>query len=130
MLYVLKHVEFGDLKKYEVTIFRFSVCSVHSYPNPSTSPDLNNNLVESLLTHAFKAWSDVAPLSFHRLPGDSSGAAAKGDIRVSFDRTFHDDGYPFDGQGGTLAHAFFPGTLDISGDTHFDDDEIWSYTGM
>ncbi|XP_030610488.1 matrix metalloproteinase-17 [Archocentrus centrarchus] len=103
--------------------------SVHSYPNPSTSPRLDNSLVETLLTHAFKAWSDVAPLNFRQLQRDSSGATAKGDIRVSFDRMFHDDGYPFDGQGGTLAHAFFPGTLDISGDTHFDDDEIWSYAG-
>ncbi|XP_031597702.1 matrix metalloproteinase-25 [Oreochromis aureus] len=103
--------------------------SIHSYPNPSTSPGLANNVVEDLLTRAFKAWSDVAPLNFHQLRRDSNGATAKGDIRVSFDSMFHEDGYPFDGQGGTLAHAFFPGTLDISGDTHFDDDEIWSYAG-
>ncbi|XP_070845955.1 matrix metalloproteinase-25 isoform X2 [Chaetodon trifascialis] len=103
--------------------------SVHSYPSPSLSPRLPNDLVDSILTHAFKAWSDAAPLNFRRLPSDSRGAAAGGDIRVSFNRLLHDDGYPFDGQGGTLAHAFFPGRDEVAGDTHFDDHEIWSYGG-
>nr|XP_046232577.1 matrix metalloproteinase-17 [Scatophagus argus]XP_046232578.1 matrix metalloproteinase-17 [Scatophagus argus] len=103
--------------------------SVHSYPSPSLSPRLSEGLVDSILTHAFKAWSDVAPLNFRRLPSNSGGAAAGGDIRVSFNRLLHDDGYPFDGQGGTLAHAFFPGRDEVAGDTHFDDHEIWSYGG-
>ncbi|XP_040923179.1 matrix metalloproteinase-17 isoform X2 [Toxotes jaculatrix] len=102
--------------------------SVHSYPSPSLSPTLSKDLVDTILTHAFKAWSDVAPLNFHRLSTDG-GSAAGGDIRVSFSSLLHDDGYPFDGKGGTLAHAFFPGTHDMAGDTHFDDHEIWSYTG-
>ncbi|XP_037610936.1 matrix metalloproteinase-17 [Sebastes umbrosus] len=104
--------------------------SVHSYPSPSLSPSLPSNLVDSILTRAFKAWSDAAPLSFRRLPTDSRGAATGGDIRVTFARLLHDDGYPFDGQGGTLAHAFFPGRDDVAGDTHFDDDELWSYGGL
>ncbi|KAM6897959.1 matrix metalloproteinase-25 [Lycodopsis pacificus] len=103
--------------------------SVHSYPSPSLSPDLSSSSVDMILTHAFKAWSNEAPLSFRRLPSDIRGAATGGDIRVTFARSLHDDGYPFDGQGGTLAHAFFPGRDAVAGDTHFDDDEIWSYGG-
>ncbi|RVE59547.1 hypothetical protein OJAV_G00189850 [Oryzias javanicus] len=101
--------------------------SVHSYPNPSQG--LSDSLVDNLLSHALKAWSDVAPLNFQQLRRDSRGAVAEGDIRIFFSRLLHEDGYPFDGLGGTLAHAFFPGVDQMSGDTHFDDDETWSFGG-
>uniref|UniRef100_A0A3Q3VL26 Peptidase metallopeptidase domain-containing protein n=1 Tax=Mola mola TaxID=94237 RepID=A0A3Q3VL26_MOLML len=98
--------------------------SVHSYPSPSLSPGLPKDLVDTILSHAFKAWSNVAPLTFHRLTNEG------GDIKVSFTSLLHNDGYPFDGLGGTLAHAFFPGMDEVAGDTHFDDHEIWSYGGI
>ena len=80
-------------------------------------------MVNRILFYAFKAWSDAAPLNFNHLSDN-------GDIRVSFSRLMHDDGYPFDGEGGTLAHAFFPSGGELAGDTHFDDDETWSYGGI
>ncbi|RXM96421.1 Histone acetyltransferase KAT8 [Acipenser ruthenus] len=84
---------------------------------------LPQGTVDSLLHYALKPWGDVTPLHFERaLPGGGDP-----DIKVEFSRSYHEDGYPFDGPGGTLAHAFFPGDHPISGDTHFDDDETWTY---
>ncbi|XP_047232236.1 matrix metalloproteinase-25 [Girardinichthys multiradiatus] len=100
--------------------------SIHSYPTYSSVLPME---VNTLLTYALKAWSDAAPLNFQQLQTDSSRSSADGDIRVSFDSLLHNDGYPFDGRGGTLAHAFFPGMDEVSGDTHFDNQEIWAYGG-
>ncbi|KAK5617215.1 hypothetical protein CRENBAI_010488 [Crenichthys baileyi] len=100
--------------------------SIHSYP---TASSVSRMEVNTLLTYALKAWSDAALLNFQQLQTDSSRSSAEGDIRVSFDSLLHNDGYPFDGPGGTLAHAFFPGMDEVSGDTHFDDHETWTYGG-
>ncbi|KAK7602622.1 hypothetical protein V9T40_008211 [Parthenolecanium corni] len=66
---------------------------------------------------AFDAWSEVSPLSFVRK------TYGKADIEIRFESGDHGDEDPFDGRGGTLAHANFPA---YGGDVHFDDDEIWT----
>ena len=71
--------------------------------------------------YALKVWSDIAPLNFHEVAGSDA------DIQIDFTKADHNDGYPFDGPGGTVAHAFFPGERFTAGDTHFDDDEAWTF---
>uniref|UniRef100_A0A4W4FWZ6 Peptidase metallopeptidase domain-containing protein n=1 Tax=Electrophorus electricus TaxID=8005 RepID=A0A4W4FWZ6_ELEEL len=93
------------------------------FPSASVSPDLQPALVELILTHALRVWSDTTPLLFSLLRPSTYALPKNADIKVSFTSRYHDDGYPFDGKGGTLAHAFFPEL----GDTHFDDEENWSY---
>ncbi|XP_014770461.1 matrix metalloproteinase-14 [Octopus bimaculoides] len=64
-----------------------------------------------------QVWSDVTSLTFKQL------AIRNTDIDVLFAAHEHGDRHPFDGIGGTLAHAFFP---EFGGDAHFDDSEPWS----
>lgn len=108
--------------KYSLNIALFHFFSVLSYPRPSSK--LGQELVQSIMFYALKVWSDSTNLQFHTVSKDDSDRA---EIRISFQHSLHDDGYPFDGQGGTLAHAFFPGQAEINGDTHFDDEETWTY---
>ncbi|XP_029459010.1 matrix metalloproteinase-20-like [Rhinatrema bivittatum] len=77
--------------------------------------------VNSLIASALKVWSDASSLSFEPANGPNA------DIVISFARRAHGDSYPFDGPGGTLAHAFGPGE-GVGGDTHFDEDEKWTAT--
>ncbi|GFQ96393.1 matrix metalloproteinase-17 [Trichonephila clavata] len=75
-------------------------------------------MVRSQLRKAFEVWSAASALTFEEVQGPSA------DILVSFLKGQHGDGYPFDGEGAVLAHAFFPGE-GIGGDAHFDADERW-----
>lgn len=91
---------------------------VRTFPKES---HLGHDTVRALMYYALKVWSDITPLNFHEVAGNNA------DIQIDFSKADHNDGYPFDGPGGTVAHAFFPGEHHTAGDTHFDDDEYWTF---
>ncbi|XP_037072230.1 matrix metalloproteinase-2-like [Pollicipes pollicipes] len=84
----------------------------------SHTRDLDATTVYHELNKALKVWSEASVLTFTYVH------SADADIVVSFHTGYHNDGYPFDGSGQVLAHAFFPGT-GRGGDAHFDEDELW-----
>ncbi|EPY74299.1 hypothetical protein CB1_002139003 [Camelus ferus] len=94
---------------------------VHSFPQSSA---LSQETVRTLMHHALTTWGVESGLRFQEM---GSQGPTEPDILIDFARAYHQDSYPFDGQGGTLAHAFFPGEHSISGDTHFDDEETWTF---
>lgn len=85
---------------------------------------MSQETVRILMHHALTTWGIESGLKFQEV---GSQGPPEPDILIDFVRAYHQDSYPFDGQGGTLAHAFFPGEHSISGDTHFDDEEIWTF---
>uniref|UniRef100_A0A8C8S804 Peptidase metallopeptidase domain-containing protein n=1 Tax=Pelusios castaneus TaxID=367368 RepID=A0A8C8S804_9SAUR len=91
---------------------------VRTFPKES---HLGHDTVRALMYYALKVWSDITPLNFHEVAGNNA------DIQIDFSKADHSDGYPFDGPGGTVAHAFFPGDHHTAGDAHFDDDEYWTF---
>ncbi|MGH0114680.1 UNVERIFIED_CONTAM: hypothetical protein FKN15_033997 [Acipenser sinensis] len=91
---------------------------VRTFPKES---HLGHDTIRALMYYALKVWSDITPLNFHEVAGSEA------DIQIDFSRADHNDGYPFDGPGGTVAHAFFPGDHHTAGETHFDDDESWTF---
>ncbi|NWV43167.1 MMP3 protein, partial [Grantiella picta] len=83
------------------------------------TPDLRPADVNAAIEKAFSVWSSVTPLRF--IKKDKGDA----DIMISFAARDHNDFIPFDGPGGSLAHAYAPGK-DFGGDAHFDEDETWT----
>ena len=88
-------------------------------------PGLTLAAVQSAMASAFALWSQPTGLEFV-----AAGAGVEVDIEIVFAAGDHGDGFPFDGVGNVLAHAFFPppngGSL--AGDAHFDLAERWTVT--
>ncbi|XP_035785470.1 stromelysin-3-like isoform X4 [Anopheles albimanus] len=78
---------------------------------------LERTAVDNEIAKAFGVWSRYTDLRF---TPKRTGAVH---IDIRFEENEHGDGDPFDGPGGTLAHAYFPV---YGGDAHFDDAEQWT----
>ncbi|CAI2352911.1 unnamed protein product [Caenorhabditis sp. 36 PRJEB53466] len=89
-----------------------------TYSIESFSSDLPKEDVRRAIAEAYSQWAKVTPLEFSEVPAGSTS-----DIKVRFGSGNHNDPWPFDGEGGVLAHA----TMPESGMFHFDDDENWTY---
>ena len=112
-----KLVTFGTRGRWQKKHLTYKI---FRYPSYSVS----RSQVDEETRKAFNMWQEVSGMSFSE---KNSGPV---DIEIIFARREHGDGpeWAFDGRGGTLAHAFFPGQGTISGDVHMDDDELWSIT--
>ncbi|XP_076878095.1 matrix metalloproteinase-17b [Brachyhypopomus gauderio] len=92
---------------------------LRSYPASSALP---REMFRSLVFYALRVWAEPTPLEFHEV-GGPKGA----DFQIDFLHGSHDDGYPFDGAGGAVGHAFFPSDPDRAGEIHLDADEEWAF---
>jgi hypothetical protein len=68
--------------------------------------DLEEAEQKRIFKWAFDQWSKASKLDVTEAPYYVTDD--KVDILINFAGGSHGDGYPFDGQGGTLAHAFYP----------------------
>jgi len=108
----------GNSSKYQVQGSRWRKKNL-SYRVTRYSQKLTRAQVDADVRKAFSFWSAATTLKFfNRNSGDV-------DIQIGFFTFRHGDADPFDGRGGTLAHAFFPR---YGGDIHLDDSEEWSVT--
>ncbi|CAN0857528.1 Metalloendoproteinase 5-MMP [Linum grandiflorum] len=69
------------------------------------------------VSKAYMTWAQNTHFKFER----ASGGNTRPDMTIGFHSRGHGDGAPFDGPGGTIAHAFAP----ENGRFHYDAEEPW-----
>ncbi|KAF8390341.1 hypothetical protein HHK36_024866 [Tetracentron sinense] len=87
-------------------------------PSGVTKRQLHGDDIQGIRTlYAFATWLSVTHFTFEETQ-DYTNA----DITIGVHSSDHGDGHPFDGPGGTLAHAYAP----TDGRFHYDADETWA----
>uniref|UniRef100_A0A672I811 Matrix metallopeptidase 15a n=1 Tax=Salarias fasciatus TaxID=181472 RepID=A0A672I811_SALFA len=122
-------VEGARRKRYTLTGQRWDKDTItYSIVNQNLPPSLGEQRTHGAIRRAFEVWRRATPLTFRQLPAESRANGSRADladILLLFASGFHGDMSLFDGEGGSLAHAYYPGP-GIGGDTHFDADEPWT----
>ncbi|CAO1439363.1 unnamed protein product [Diamesa hyperborea] len=103
-------------KRYALQGSRWKVKDL-SYKISKYPKRLNKEDVDKEVAKAFNTWTEYTDLTF------TAKKTNPVHIDIRFETGEHGDGDPFDGPGGTLAHAYFPV---YGGDAHFDDAEQWT----
>jgi len=98
------------------TLNKWVTKTVLSWRVTKFSSKMTRSEVINSVWKAFQFWSSVTNLKFFE---KTTGEV---DIPIEFVSYGHGDSFPFDGPGGTLAHAFFPEV----GDIHVDETEGWT----
>ena len=88
-----------------------------TYKISSFYKDFKESETRSEIKRAFDYWTQASGLKFEEVL-----VSRPADMVIDFAKMDHTDGYPFDGRGGDLAHAFFP----QDGRIHFDMDELFT----
>ncbi|KAF9606876.1 hypothetical protein IFM89_029475 [Coptis chinensis] len=80
-------------------------------------PSARKDILSPVCARAFGRWSSVTHFTFEEVQDYRTS-----DLTIGVHGGAHGDGNPFDGRGGTLAHAFAP----TDGRFHYDADENWA----
>lgn len=100
---------------------------VLTYAFANSTPDIPGDGEREAIKNAFITWQKYIPIDFIEV-----GVLNQPMLSFEWLRGNHGDGYPFDGVGNTLAHAFYPPTCGgrYAGICHFDEDEVWALNSV